>query len=53
MTTHPHAITAIRAASLRPSIGPWAALRFVQRRNCPVALYRLACQLRAVKNLGE
>lgn len=52
---HHHAAVAVRAAALRKSIGPWAALRFVQRRGCPARLFHLACTLRAANlaNFGE
>lgn len=50
--THPLAAVAIRAASLRPTIGAWAAFRMVQRAGCPVGLYTLARVLRAAQKEG-
>gem|GEM_PF-2776216 len=50
--THPQATVALRAAALRPSIGPWATLRYLQRRGCPTALYTLARVLRAAQTFG-
>lgn len=49
---HPQAAIAIRAASLRPTIGAWAAYRMVQRAGCPVELYTLARVLRAAQKAG-
>ena len=47
--THPDAVTAIRAAKLRQTIGHWAAIRYCQKRGCPISLYTLARILEAAK----
>lgn len=47
-----HAQTAIRAAKLYPSIGRYAALRYVQRRGVPERLYYLARMLEAANRAG-
>jgi hypothetical protein len=44
---------AIYAAKLLPSIGRYAAVRYCQKRGCPVGLLTLALQLEAVKHFKE
>lgn len=43
--THPQAIAAIRAATLRPRIGHWASWRYCQKRGVHMNLYIIACVL--------
>ena len=46
-TIHPHAFHAIKAASLLPTIGRYAAMRYCQKRGVPLCLFTLARILRA------
>ena len=50
-TLTPAAHHALRAATMRKSIGNHAARRMAQR-TCGMALYRLACQLLAAHRGG-
>lgn len=50
--THPHAIAAIRAASLRPTIGHWAAWRYCAKRGVPHSLFVITCVLATASGAG-
>ena len=45
--TSQFAMIAIKAAKNRNTWGLFAARRYCEKRNVPLALYRLACQLEA------
>ena len=51
--THPHAVHAIRAAMLNPTIGMWAAKRYCEKRGVPMRLYTLARVLEASRVFEE
>ena len=48
-----HSQIAIHAARNRNKWGSYLTLRYLTMRNCPLSLYRLACQLEAAQKVVD